>query len=525
MLDLLISNGTIIDGTGSPGFYGSVGVEGDTIRILRGDLSSVEAARIIDATGHVVCPGFIDIHAHSALVILAEPLHEPKVRQGVTTELIGIDGLSYAPFRSQEDLRDFTEQYSGIEGNPPLPETWSTVEEYLAMFDGNVAINIAYILGNSPVRINAMGWGNKQADGADLEAMKAIVRESMEQGAFGLSSGLDYPPGSYADTDELVELCKEVADLGGIYHTHIRYAMGDRFYDPVREAIEIGRRSGVPVHITHMSQRLNAPGGARDLMRLIEEAQESGIDVTFDSIPLYPAAGRLMTRFPAWAHGEGPDKFKEVLRSEEDRKRLISDINAVGYNWQEMWLTNFTKPENKRFEGATIPEIAIMRHQEPAEAICDLLLEDGLQISINSRISNMNTHPTLIAHPLSMVASDSLLLGDSPPPRSYGSFPAILGEYVRDDQHMSLPEGIRKMTSFPAQRLGIPDRGILRDGMKADITIFHPEEVRATTTQAEPKQFPTGIPYVIVNGTVVVDDGEHTGATPGRALKHRIASV
>ena len=268
MLELLIGNGLIIDGTGSPGYYGGVGVEGDVVRVLRGDLSSVEAARTIDATGHVVCPGFIDMHAHSGLVLLSEPRHEPKVRQGITTELIGVDGNSYAPFRSREAFRRFVELNSGLDGNPSLPGNWSTVESYLNMFDRRAAVNIAYIVGNSPVRIGAIGWEDTPATASDIANMKAMVREAMEEGAFGLSTGLDYPPGSFADTDELVELSNQVAALGGIYHTHVRYRMGDQFLDPFKEAIEIGRRSGVPVHITHFYQRVPSRGGARRLIQL-----------------------------------------------------------------------------------------------------------------------------------------------------------------------------------------------------------------------------------------------------------------
>ena len=520
MLDLLITNGMIVDGTGSPGFYGAVAVEGDTVRILRGDISSLEAARTIDASSHVVCPGFIDIHAHSALMILAEPRHEPKVRQGVTTELIGVDGLSYAPFRSQDDLADFTEMNSGIEGDPSLPGTWSTVEEYLAFYDRSVAINIAYILGNSPVRIDAIGWNDRPATGADLENMKSIVREAMEQGAFGLSTGLDYPPGSYADTDELVELSRQVAELGGIYHTHLRYKLGDRYIDPIREALEIGERSGAAVHLTHLSQRLNAPGGARDYLRVIEDARESGQDVTFDSIPLYPGSSRLLIMIPIWALDGGPAEVRKVLASTETRKSIREESHPLAPSWQEIWLTNFKRPENQKYDGLSISEVAIMRGQDPVDTICDLLLEDGFQLSFNAMLANLKTQPYFLTHPLSMIGSDSLLLGDTPPTRSYGTFPAILSELVREERLMTLPEGVRKMTSFPAQRLGIPDRGILRDGMKADITIFQPDKVKALTTRTQPKQFPVGIPYVIVNGTVVIDNGDHTGATPGRALRH-----
>ena len=262
MLDLLIANGMIVDGTGNPGFYGAVAVEGETIRILRGDVSHVQAARTIDATGHVVSPGFIDMHAHTGLVILAEPHHEPKIRQGITTELVGIDGNSYAPFHSQDDFDKFYQLNSGLDGAPTLPGRWSTVAEYLAMFDNKVAVNICYIVGNSPLRINTVGWQNQPATDRDLANMKSLLREAMEEGAYGMSTGLDYPPGSYATTEELIELSKEAAKLGGIYHTHCRHRLGDASLDPFKEAIEIGRRSGIASHITHFYQRVGSKHGA-----------------------------------------------------------------------------------------------------------------------------------------------------------------------------------------------------------------------------------------------------------------------
>jgi N-acyl-D-amino-acid deacylase len=225
MLDLLIRNGLVIDGCGNPGYYASVGVEGDEIRMLRGDTSALPAARTIDASGHVVAPGFIDMHSHGGLIILREPRHEPKVRQGVTTELIGIDGNSHAPFKAQEDLHRFIDLDSGLNGEPPMPAEWLTVAEHLSMFDNKVAVNICFILGNSAVRIWAMGWDDRPATGAELEDMKALVREVSEDGSFGLSTGLDYPPGSYADTNELIELSKVVARTGGFYHTHTRASL------------------------------------------------------------------------------------------------------------------------------------------------------------------------------------------------------------------------------------------------------------------------------------------------------------
>ena len=521
MLDLLITNGLVIDGTGSPGFYASVGVEGDTIRVLRGDVSEVQASKTIDAVGDVVCPGFIDVHAHSGLMILSQPEHQPKVSQGITTEIIGVDGNSYAPFRSQKDLIRFMEINSGLDGIPPLNGRWSTVEQYLNQFDRKTAVNIAYLVGNSPLRIDSIGWGNDPATKGDIANMKALIRESMQEGAVGMSTGLEYPPGNFADTDELVSLSKQVADLGGVYHTHVRYRLGDRYLDPFREAIDIGRRSGVPVHITHFYQSATSPGGAGRLLGLVEDAREKeDLDVTFDSYPYVLGSTRVLIFFPDWAHLGGPEKLKSVLRSPQGRKRLREEVRPRAPTWEDIWLTNLHRPWNHRFEGASVELVAKMRDQHPVDALCDLLLEEGLQVCYVAAGANGAALPSFISHPLSMVGSDAVLLGDFPSPRTYGCFPIILSEFVREEGYLSLPEAIRKMTSFPAQRFLIAGRGILRDGMKADITVFDPRTVKAPGTRTNPKQFPVGIKYVIVNGKIVVDGGEHTGLLPGRALKN-----
>jgi N-acyl-D-amino-acid deacylase len=467
----------------------------------------------------VVCPGFIDMHAHSGLVMLEDPRHEAKVRQGVTTEVIGVDGNSYAPFRSSADLADFVRMNAGLDGDPVLDQSWSTVAEYLLAFDRKAAVNIAYVIGNSPLRINAVGWEDREARPSQLEDMKAMLREGMEEGAYGISTGLDYPPGSYASTDELVALCEQGAKLGGIYHTHVRYGLGDRFLDPFREAIDIGRRSGISVHVTHFYQRNPILGGAQQMLRLLEDAREAGLDVTFDSYPYSLSSTRLTILLPGWVQDGGPQRLLAALRSPEARERLRREVAPRGPSWQDMWVTNFKKSANHGYEGRSIAEVAALRGTSEVDAVCDLLLDEDLRVCYVAAGGNGNTLPKFVAHPLSMVGSDAVLLGDFPSPRTYGTFPVILAEYVRMEGFLSLPEAVRKMTSFPAQRLGLGDRGLLRDGMRADAVIFDPVKVSAPATRRAPKQFPSGIDFVIVNGSVVVESGRHTGALPGRALR------
>ena len=524
MVDLLIKNGMVLDGTGSPGYRAAVGVQDDQITLFRGDVSEVRAAKVLDAEGKIVCPGFIDVHAHSALMILHDAEHLPKVHQGVTTELIGIDGNSYAPFHRRKDLEDFIQLNAGLEGSPPIDASWSTVAEYMEMYDRKVSVNIAYIVGNSPIRISAMGWNDRKPAGRDLETMKGLLRDSMEEGAVGMSTGLDYPPGSYADTDELVELSKQAAALGGFYHTHVRYSLGDRFLDPYREAIEIGRRSGIPIHLTHMMPRSTYPGSSMRLVDLVEEARDDGMDVTFDCFPHPHGGTRLVYFLPQWTHDGGVSRIFEVIKSEEGRERLRREVDiGARESWDHVWVTYFKHERNQKYEGRSVAEVAEMMGKGVIDAICDLLIDEDLQTSFHASGQDPAVLADFYANPLIMVGTDALLLGDHPPAAAYGAFPVIIAKYCRDDRKMSLPEAIRKMTSYPAQRLGLKRRGILRQGMKADIVVFDYGAIEAPATRDNPKRFSTGIDYVIVNGKIVVDHGRHTGALPGRALKRGAA--
>ena len=518
MLDLLIKNGQIIDGTGSPGFSGAVLVENERIAIQRGDITHLEAVRVIDAEGQVVCPGFVDLHSHAGLTILGEPHHDPKVRQGVTTELVGIDGISHAPFKTQEELHRYIWLDSGLNSYPPMPADWLTVAELLTKYDERVAINMAYILGNSPVRIWGVGWNDRPATAAEMEDMKAVIREAMEEGAWGLSTGLDYPPGAYASTEELVALSETANRLGGIYHTHTRASLLSQGHlAPWEEAVEIGRRSGIPVHLTHYRQGAQGLGSHLDYLGLVESARDEGLDVTFDCYT-YPYSGTTITiGLPHWAKDGGPERLIAALKDPDDRARMKRELARS--RLENNWLTNFTQPQNKKYDGRLVTEIAEMRGQDPADALFDLLLEENLGISTVGLGTNPQTLPAFVSHPYGMIASDAILFGEYPNPRTYGCFPIVLAEFVRAEKHLRLPEAIRKMTSFPAQRLGLPDRGVLRDGFRPDIVIFDPTTVKTHATKDDPKHYPVGINYVIVNGQVVIENGTNTGALPGRALR------
>ncbi|MBI4233969.1 MAG: D-aminoacylase [Chloroflexi bacterium] len=496
-----------------------MGVEGDRLKLLRGDTPGAEAARVLDATGRVVCPGFIDTHAHSGLMALHSPgYHEPKVRQGVTTELVGVDGNSYAPFPSPDDLEAFALLNAGLDGRLPAGLRWSSVAEYLEAFEGRVACNIAYVIGNSALRIAAVGWENRRPTASEAARMHDLLRQGMREGAFGMSTGLTYPPGSYAETEELAELCRTVNPQGGVYVTHVRYTLGDRILDPFREAIEIGRRSGVPVHISHLHSP--RPGGARRLLALVDEARLEGRDVTFDSYSYPYSSTRLVALIPEWAHEGGTARLLERLRVQEIRARIAADPDFSGRDFRSFLVTAFTQATYKRFDGMSLAAIAEALGLSVVDTLCDLLLEEDLGLSYTALGGNPLNIREFYRHPAHMVGSDALLIGDHPNPRSYGCYPLVLGDFCREEGVLDLPSAVRKMTSFPAQRLGLSDRGMLRDGMKADMVVLDPQRVRATATLENPRSAPEGIEHVMVNGVLVVESGKPTGALPGRALRH-----
>jgi N-acyl-D-amino-acid deacylase len=527
MLDLLITGGTVIDGTGNPGFRATVAIESNRVRILHGNGELPPAAATIDATGLIVAPGFIDMHSHSALVIFDDPAHLPKLFQGVTTEVIGVDGNSYAPFADREELRRFVTVNAGLEGRPNLPYDWDSFDSYISMFEGASPVNIACLVGSSTLRIGAVGWNDVPADDKSVAVMRSLLREALEDGAFGLSSGLDYPPGSYASTAELAELCKEPARVGALYHTHVRYWLGDKYLDPFREAFEITKPVGCPLHITHLYCRASYPRGSEAMFALINSEIASGTDVTFDGYPYEWGSTRLTVFLPQWIQQGGPGDTVARLSDPQCRERFKKELAETGQ--ADSWRTNqrwvkvgyFARRKNLIYEGLTMGTIAQQRGQDVADTLFDLLVEEDLRLTEVHPGPTGTTLAKFFQHSHSMVGSDSVFVGDSPSPRTYGSFPRILGEFVREESFLSLPDAIRKFTSFPAQRLGLPNRGILRDGYVADITIFDADRVQAVATYDRPRELSVGIEYVIVNGTVALDRGTPTGARPGRALRRR----
>lgn len=523
--DLLITGGTVIDGSGAPGRPGTVAIADGRLRIIEGDGAAV-APSAIDATGLVVAPGFIDLHSHGGLMILADRHHEPKVRQGVTTEVVGVDGLGYAPLAAG-DLYDLVRMNAGLDGRPAIDYDWETTTAYLGRLD-RCAVNVAVMIGNSVLRIAALGWDDVPATAAATADMRAMLREAMAAGAFGISSGLDYPPGAYAGTDELAALTAEAAAHGGFYHTHVRYPLGDRYLDPFREAIEIGRRAGdAPVHITHFYHRETHPGGPEPLLQLVDDARAARHDVTFDTYPYEWASTRLLIQLPLWIQEGGPGPTLERLADRGARDRLRAELAARGAaytsaaGWADVRLGALTADAHAGYEGRSLADLMTDRGVDAVDAMCDLLLAEDLGVNQVTSGPWSETLHHFVAHPAGMVGTDSTFIGARPSPRTYGSFPRILGEFVRERRVMGLEEAVRKMTGAAAARLGLADRGLLRDGYAADLVVFDPERVRSHATYDAPRAFPSGIEHVIVNGEPVVTHGLHTGALPGRCLRGR----
>jgi len=523
MFDYLIRNGMVVDGSGNVGFKATVAIDGDTVKILVGDTSAVETRQVVDATDCVVCPGFIDVHTHSDIVPLANVKNEPKIMMGVCTDMIGVDGMGYAPL-SPDNLKKMLLVWAGVNGYPNTDYNWSSVAEYLARFDKATSTNMGYFVPNSCLRAEVVGWSNRPATPDELIEMQKLLRQGMEEGALGLSTGLTYPPGSYASRDELVELCKTVGEYGGVYVTHVRYDLGDGALDGFREAIAIGSLSGCPVHISHYATTLATRGRPEQLLQIIDEARARGLDVTFDSYPWPAGSSYLSAALPQWAQDGGPDRLLECIRDTDTRAAMRLQAPALAGAADKLVISAVRTDKNMWCEGLTVQQVADTLGKDPWNTVCDLLVEEDLEVAFYTFTGHMDDVKVIMQHPAQMVCTDGLQIGGMPNPRTYGTYPKILGQMVRDEKLMPLEQAVRKMTSFPAQRFGLTDRGLLRDGMKADIVVFNPTTVNVVATFDDPKRFPIGIEHVFVNGVPVVSRGIHTGATPGMPLRNSFAA-
>ena len=525
-VDLAITGGRVIDGTGAAGFSADVGVVGGEICHV-GPPGCLSARRTIDAAGHVVAPGFIDMHGHSDLVLLSDPRHEAKIMQGVTTEVIGQDGLSYAPV-TEETLPLFRRAAKGLNGDPAgLVWDWRSVKEYLDRFDCKVAVNVAFLVPHGTVRAAVLGFDDRRADRGELAQMEEIVATAMQEGARGLSTGLTYAPCSYADTEELVRLCRVVYQYGGYFAPHMR-CYGMNMEQAVEEMFEVAKRAAVPLHLTHFNVSF-APGkGKADFyLKLVDRGQRDGVELTLDHYPYIAASTFLSGLLPGWSHAGGPERLMERLADTGERERIRQEMEVTGSDglmrvpveWDKIVLNGIDSPRRRELIGMSVSEIALQLDKPPLDCVAELLIEARLSVSCLLFCGYEDNLQKIMRRPECMMGSDGLLVGDRPHPRAWGTFPRFLARYVREHGVFSLEECVRKMTSLPASRLGLDDRGTVQTGKAADLVVFDPDTVQDTATYEVPRSFPEGIPYVIVNGQVVKDAGRHTGLLPGRVLR------
>jgi N-acyl-D-aspartate/D-glutamate deacylase len=526
--DLLIINGHIVDGSGSPWFEGSVAVKDGKIADV-GRLINATARRVIDAKGLVVAPGFIDLHSHSDRTLLVDGNAQSKIRQGVTTEILGEDHSSGpVPPGAGRNLR----QYG-------LIRDWTTLGEYFRRLERQgISVNIASYVGSGQVREVVLGNADRAPTPAELERMKGLVDQAMREGAIGLSSGLIYLPNLYAQTDELIELAKVAAKYGGIYTSHIR-GEGAHWKKSVDEAIEISESAGLPAHILHfkMDGKPNW-GKMAEQVKEVQAARDRGVDITANQYPYIASMTDLETCIPpkylAGTSAEVVKRLQDPKVRAEIRQAIatglpgwdVNQVKSVG-GWHGVMVASLQKPENKKYEGKRMDEIARLMGKDPVDALCDLLVSEGGEAEAiyfnmcDADVELAMKQPWVGIGSDGAAVSPEMTFEGRPHPRFYGTFPRVLGVYVREKHVLTLPDAVRKMTSLAAAITGLTDRGMLRPGMAADITLFDPQTVIDKATFENPMQYPVGIPYVIVNGTVVIDQGQHTGARPGRVLYGR----
>ena len=519
--DLVIRNGMVMDGSGNPWFHADIGINGTTIEFI-GRIGNTKES--IDASGCVVTPGFIDIHSHSDLPILIDPKAQSKIHQGVTTEVVGMCGDSAAPMN--EPVKQYREEYNRSGVPEDFVYDWSSMESYMNRIDAQgAALNIAPVIGHGTVRQNVLGYENRVPTETELREMKRLVEESMEHGAWGMSTGLIYPPSVYGGQPEITELAKVVSEYRGVYFSHIR-GEGETLLEAVTEACEIGKESNAPVQIAHFKAK-GKPfwGKTTQSLKLVHKYREAGVDITFDQYPYVASSTNLTALLPHWSQEGGAEKLMEYLQDPSMRKKMAGELQ-FSFDWTDILIAD--AKNNPRYNGKNIREIAEMTGKDPLSAFFDLLVAENTQVPAVMFLMNEEDVRKVMQSPYGMVGSDGSAIAPEgiwadtvPHPRFYGTFPRVLGRYARDKGVLPLQEAVRKMTGAPAQKLGFKNRGLLKEGYKADITIFDPLTVKDRATFSEPQRYPAGIPYVIVNGTVVIENSEHTGALPGKALRKR----
>lgn len=525
-IDLLLAGGTVVDGTGAPRYRADVAVTGSRIAAI-GDLSGTGAARVIDASGLVLAPGFIDMHAHSDLQVLTAPDHTAKVTQGVTTEVLGQDGLSYAPV-DDRTLAQVRRQIAGWNGNPDdTVLSWRTVGEYLDCLDVGIATNAAYLVPQGTLRLLVVGPDDRPATSGEIERMCAILARSLREGAVGMSSGLTYTPGMYAPTAELAALCRVVAAYGGYYSPHTR-SYGRGALAAYSEMLDLARTTGCAVHLTHATMNFAENAGrAGELLALVDAAIDDGCDITLDSYPYLPGCTTLAALLPSWAAAGGPDALLARLADGEARERIRADVeehgsdgcHGVTVDWDTIEISGVGSPDLAATVGSTVAALATAQGRTGTEVFLDLLVRDDLATTILQHVGHEENVRAIMRHRVHTGGSDGILVGDRPHPRSWGTFPRYLARYSRELGLLGLEECVAHLTGRPAARLRLIDRGLVREGYAADLVAFDPDRVLDRATFDHPRQAAAGIPYVLVNGALAVDGSRRTDSRSGAALR------
>jgi N-acyl-D-aspartate/D-glutamate deacylase len=528
--DIVIVNGHIIDGTGSPWYSGQVGIRAGRIAAI-GNLETAPRKQTIDAKGKVIAPGFIDMLGQSEMTMLVDPRLPSKIYQGITTEITG-EGGSAAPLNPAIIAADRA-GYEHLKINPD----WTTFREYFARLERQgMGINLASYVGATSVRRVVVGDADVQPTAAQLAQMQALVEQAMQDGAVGLSTALQYAPAPYAKTEELVALASEAAKYGGIYATHMR-SEGDTVLEAIDEAVRIGREAHIPVEIWHLKAAGKANWGRMpQLVAHIDAARASGVDISADTYAYTAWFNTFSAFIPPWAHDGGDAKLIERLQDKETRARIRKEMLTPGGNWDNEWqeipgpeaiqIAVVQNPELVPLQGKRLSEIAAMWKEDPIDALCDLLIRDKAFTEVavfgmsEPDVSLALKQPWVsIDNDSQGTAPDGPLGQEHPHPRAYGTFPRILRKYVREEHVLTLEDVIRKFTALPAQRMRLTDRGVLKQGMWADVVVFDPATIRDLATFEQPNQLSQGMDYVLVNGVPVIADGKMTGKLPGKVLR------
>jgi len=530
--DLLIKNGHLIDGSGNPYYRADIGIAAGQITRIEKDIDPNRAQRVIHADGLTVSPGFFDTHTHDDLYVLINPTWDEKILQGITTIIIGNCGISMVPM-SEDHRTGIKDMLAGLGGEQIPKEDWEiqSLDDFLRRLDAvRPGINVLPLAGHHAVRIAVLGSANRAPTDSELRRMKELVAGAMEDGAFGMSTGLIYAPGSYAETDEIIELSKVVSRFNGIYVSHIR-SESDLEIPAIAEAIKIGEEADLPIHISHHKVvGRNNWGKSVETLKMMEEARARGLEVTCDQYPYHAASTFLAAVLPPSILEGGPEVYSQQLKDPKIREEVIAEIEKGGEcQWENMikgaGLENIViaMSNHRDYVGKSIAEIAEMEKKSPYDVIFDLVVEEKRGAFAIFFMMDDDDIQRIMRCPFIMVGTDAV-----PPigvsrvhPRVAGTFPRILGRYVREKGVLSLEEAIRKMTSLPAQTFRVKRKGLLMEGFDADIVIFNPKTILDKATYEDPLQKPEGVTYVLVNGEIAVENGEVTGATSGKVLRHK----